>query len=244
MSTFEAGLDGVTFRSHGSKLLGGFYRAAGETPRPTAILLHGIPGVEKHLDIAYRLRDRGWNCLYFHYRGCWGSEGAYSLHHLTVDAHAALEWAVAQPSVDRTRLALVGGSMGGYTALLYGAGASHVAAVAALCPLIDPATFHLTSGMAGEFANMLTGVTGETLGAEWGQLAPVTGVLAPLASKRVLLVTGDRDELFPLAHYEHFAASLPAMTWARAADGDHAFSTCRPWLVETVTDWLVRELGV
>ena len=45
------------------------------------------------------LRDRGWNCLYFHYRGCWGSEGAYSLHHLTIDASAAVEWATAQPSV-------------------------------------------------------------------------------------------------------------------------------------------------
>ena len=67
--SFTAGLDGVVFYSHGSKLLGGFYRAAGETPRPTVILLHGVPGVEKNLDLAYALRDAGWNCLYFHY-GC------------------------------------------------------------------------------------------------------------------------------------------------------------------------------
>jgi hypothetical protein len=26
-----------------------------------------FPGIEKHLDIAYALRDSGWNCLYFHF---------------------------------------------------------------------------------------------------------------------------------------------------------------------------------
>ena len=68
MNKFEAGLDGATFISKDCKLLGGFYRAAGAAPRPTAVLLHGLPGIEKHLDIAYRLRDLGWNWLYFHFR--------------------------------------------------------------------------------------------------------------------------------------------------------------------------------
>ncbi|MBI3758796.1 MAG: alpha/beta hydrolase, partial [Deltaproteobacteria bacterium] len=47
---FPPGLDGVTFTSHGHKLLGGFYRAGGDSPRPTVILIHGVPGVEKNLD--------------------------------------------------------------------------------------------------------------------------------------------------------------------------------------------------
>ena len=38
MSRFEAGLDGVAFTSEGCRLLGGFYRAEGEGPRPTAVL--------------------------------------------------------------------------------------------------------------------------------------------------------------------------------------------------------------
>ena len=92
VSKSEAGLDGVTFTSKGCRLLGGFYKAAGDAPRPTAVLLHGLPGIEKHLDIAYRLRDLGWNCLYFHFRGCWGSEGAFSLAGLADDTRAAVEW--------------------------------------------------------------------------------------------------------------------------------------------------------
>jgi hypothetical protein len=39
---FEAGVDGVTFTSKGFKLLGGLYRAADDSPRPTAVLVHGL----------------------------------------------------------------------------------------------------------------------------------------------------------------------------------------------------------
>jgi hypothetical protein len=49
----DARLDGITFYSHGCKLLGGFYGAPGETLRPTVIFLHGVPGVEKPIDFAY-----------------------------------------------------------------------------------------------------------------------------------------------------------------------------------------------
>src|SRR3989304_2123634 len=104
----NAGLDGVVFHSHGRKLLGGFYRAAGRGPRPTALLLHGVPGVEKNLDLAYRLRDAGWNCLYFHYRGSWGCEGRYDLGGQIDDIRAAVDWVVQKPAVDASRLALAG----------------------------------------------------------------------------------------------------------------------------------------
>ena len=39
-----------------SRLLGGFYKGAGQGRRPTAVLVHGLPGIEKNLDIAYRRR--------------------------------------------------------------------------------------------------------------------------------------------------------------------------------------------
>ena len=160
MSRFEAGLDGVTFTSKDCKLLGGFYKAAGETPRPTAILIHGLPGIEKHLDIAYGLRDLGWNCLYFHFRGCCGSEGAYSLAGLTDDTRAAVEWILKQPSVDKDRIVLIGASTGSHPALLYAATDPHIRAIAGISPLIEPRAFQFPRDMADEFANMLNGVSG------------------------------------------------------------------------------------
>lgn len=243
MTRFAAGVDGVTIDSAGARLLGAFYRGAGEVPRPTAVLLHGMPGIEKHLDLAYRLRDRGWNCLCFHPRGSWGSGGTYSLEGQVADTQAALAWALAQPAVDRDRLALIGGSLGGYVALRCGAADPRLRAVVALCPVIDPRVFAFAPHLAEEFAGMLTGISGAGLLDQWRQLDGLDDHLAALAGRPLLLVTGDRDELFPVAHYTRFIAALPGATWARHPEGDHAFSACRPWLVETVTDWLAAQLG-
>jgi dienelactone hydrolase len=206
-------------------------------------LLHGTPGIEKHLDIAYRLRDLEWNCLYFHFRGSWGSEGPFSFAGLPDDAGAAVEWVLRQPSVDGSRIALVGGAMGGHAALLYGATDPRVSAIAAICPLVDPKAFDLTERMAEEFAPLLNGVTQRDLLEQWRSVLSLSGRLKSLASRPVLLVTADRDELFPPPHYAALVAELPELRWERSADGDHAFSTCRPWLVRTVTEWLVAALG-
>jgi len=83
------GITGVTFDSDGHRLVGTFYLARGDGPKPTALLLHGCPGLEKNLDLAVTLRDRGWNALLFHYRGCWGSAGRYDLRTIPRDVTAA-----------------------------------------------------------------------------------------------------------------------------------------------------------
>jgi len=237
---FEARLDGVVFSSNGCKLLGGFYGAAGKTPRPTAILLHGVPGVEKNLDFAYALRDAGWNALYFHYRGCWGSEGTYSFDGLLDDVQAATDWTLSQPSVDKERLVLIGSSMGGYATLAAGATDARFKALVALCPLIEPATAPLPMEMATEFATMLQGVTAEQLKAHWDHLPPIVEMADSLRNRKILLVTGDQDDLFRPNHYERFVNNLPNVRWHRFPIGDHSFSACRNELVETVLEWLNR----
>lgn len=230
------------FDSHGHKLLGGFYRAAGETPRPTVILLHGIPGVEKNLDIAYALRDAGFNCLYFHYRGCWGSEGVYSLSTLHEDVRTATEWVLKQPSVDAARLAVVGGSLGGYTALRAGALDERLKAIVSMCPLLEPLNTNLGQETFEAFASMLNGITGAEVEAQWNALPPIPTFSAQLAGRPILLVTGDADELFPPEHSANLRAALPHIHWHRLAEGDHSFSTCRPALVQAVVNWLRQNL--
>jgi dipeptidyl aminopeptidase/acylaminoacyl peptidase len=237
---FNARIDGVFFSSHGCKLLGGFYGAAGETPRPTVILLHGVPGVEKNLDLAYALRDAGWNALYFHYRGCWGSEGTYSFDGLLDDVEAATEWVLKQPSVDETRLVLLGSSMGGYTTLARGATDSRFKALVALCPLVSPADAPLSTEMATEFAAMLQGVTAAQLREQWDRLPPILNMRHKLHNRKLLLITGDLDELFPPNHYHPLVNELPNMKWHRFSNGDHTFSLCRKQLVETVLQWLKK----
>jgi uncharacterized protein len=235
---FEAGLDGVTFFSNGSRLLGGFYKAAGETPRPTAVLLHGLPGIEKNLDIAYALRDMGWNCLYFHFRGSWGSQGEYSLPHLTEDTHAAVQWVREQPSVDKDSVVLIGASTGSYPALLCAATDRGVRGVVALSPVIVPSAFRFPESMAEEFAAMLNGVTGLDLVKQWEALEPLSGALEALAPRPLLLIAAEKDGIFPPRQYEGAIGKRANIRFIRHPESDHGFSTCRRWLVKTVTDFL------
>ncbi|MEW6731302.1 MAG: alpha/beta fold hydrolase [Acidobacteriota bacterium] len=243
MSKFEAGLDGVTFTCQDCRLIGGFYKAAGDTPRPTAILLHGLPGIEKHLDVAYRLRDLGWNCLYFHFRGSWGSSGLYSIAGLTEDTGAALVWTLKQPSVDKDRVVLIGASTGGHAAFLYAASDPRIRTIVGICPFIDPQAFHFPKDMADEFAGMLNGVTSQDLLEQWKNMPSLLDYLSPLASRALLLVTGDKDDLSPPSHYSDFVTALANVEWIRNQEADHGFSAHRTWLVDTITDWLVAQLG-
>jgi pimeloyl-ACP methyl ester carboxylesterase len=239
----KARIDAVIVYSHGCKMLGGFYGAAGDAPRPTVLLLHGIPGVEKNLDFAYTLRDAGRNCLYFHYRGCWGSEGNYSLNGLMDDVRQATEWLLKQPSVDGERLALIGSSLGGYLTLAAGAADPRFKALVALCPLIDPANAPLQVETADEFAEMLHGVSGEELRRQWRNLQPIPTMKKELQGRSVLLITADEDELFPTDHYPPFTGKMPHIEWLRFGEADHAFSACRKQLIEEALTWL-NEHGI
>jgi uncharacterized protein len=233
----------VTFTSNGCRLLGGFYKAAGNAPRPTAALLHGLPGIEKHLDIAYRLRDLGWNCLYFHFRGCWGSDGAFSLAGLADDTRAAVEWVCKQPSVDKDRIALIGCSTGSHPALVCGAGDLRIRAIVGVSPLIEPRAFQFPEDMADEFAGMLNGITGQGLREQWQALPPPADSLRAFAPRPILLVAADKDTIFPASHYTDSIAWVPNIQLIRNEESDHGFTACRPWLARTVTDWLVATLG-
>jgi hypothetical protein len=242
MQTFEAGLDGVTLRSQGSKLLGGLYRGAGIGPRPTAVLLHGLPGVEKNLDIAYELRDAGWNCLFFHYRGSWGSEGVFSLAGRQDDLSAASEWLVSQPCVDPQRLAVVGHSAGGYLALMGGARDVRFRLIVALCPLLSPGRAPLTQADFEEFAQMLNGITGPELRYQYDALPPVEVAAEQLRDRPVLILTGRRDSVFPPDHYAPLREAVPTLEWHEFTNGDHFLSLCRQEAVHLAVPWLLKHV--
>src|SRR4051812_41056545 len=66
------------FIPSGNAMLAGFiYKANGAGKHPTLLLLHGFPGNERNLDLAQVVRARGWNAIYFDYRGSWGSQGSF-----------------------------------------------------------------------------------------------------------------------------------------------------------------------
>lgn len=118
-----ASMEELTIQSHGARMNGLLYRAAGPGPHPIVIFLHGTPGNERNLDLAQAVRRAGYHALYFDYRGDFGSGGSYSLSHGLEDTAAVLAWVrapenIAKYQVDSTRVALVGHSDGGFFALM------------------------------------------------------------------------------------------------------------------------------
>jgi uncharacterized protein len=118
-----ASMEELSIQSHGVRMNGLMYRAAGPGPHPIVIFLHGTPGNERNLDLAQAARRAGYHALYFDYRGDFGSGGTYSLSHGLEDTAAVLAWVrapenIAKYEMDSSRIALVGHSDGGFFALL------------------------------------------------------------------------------------------------------------------------------
>lgn len=247
----------LNFQSQGDRLNGIAYLASGEGPHPTVVLLHGYPGNEKNLDLAQDMRSAGFNVLFFHYRGAWGSEGDYSLTHLIEDVSAATDYLRANAETYRTdpdKLILIGHSMGGFAALQAAARDERITCTAGIAPanvgsIAD--AFEANPDAAKGFAaytdglQMLSGWDGEKAIAEImaNRKAFDTRLLAPeLAGKSVLLIAADKDEAVPpdafhLPLVEAYSAQPGISLTATILSGDHSFSWSRHELIEAVIDW-------
>ena len=119
---YRASTTELTFNTNGKRMSGFIYQTSGEGLHPTVLLLHGYPGNEKNLDVAQALRSHGWNVVFFHYRGAWGSEGEFSFLNAEQDVQAVLKYINNQDNatklgIDRNLISIVGHSMGGHMAI-------------------------------------------------------------------------------------------------------------------------------
>lgn len=247
--------------SRSSRLNGILYLAAGRGPHPTAVLLHGLPGNERNLDLALALRRAGWNVAFIHYRGAWGSEGAFSFAGNVDDVEAIVDFlrdedAREEYRVDPDRIVLVGHSMGGGTALVAAARVAEVRAAVSIAGadlgLIADLEGEDREGVAAYLETLLplSVASGSALLDEAAAAAEVDLHLPiharALAPKPLLLVSGSRDQV--VAAEVHQKPLVEALEEAGAADvtevvidgADHAFSDRRVALTETVVTWLAE----
>lgn len=145
-SLHPATLEELQFNSSGDSIFGFSYLANGKGPHPTVVLLHGLPGNERNLDVGQHLRRSGYNVVYFNYRGSWGSRGTFSYENCLGDVRAVLDHIT--DSVNRERLRvdtrnifLFGHSMGAGLALIAGLDDSRVKGVVAVSVLNPYETF-------------------------------------------------------------------------------------------------------
>jgi len=122
---YPAGQVELQIKSSGSTMYGFAYTANGEGPHPTIVLLHGLPGNERSLDIAQNMRRAGFNVVYFNYRGTWGSKGVFKFQNAIEDAGAVVDYLTDSLNretlkVDTGKISYVGHSMGAGLALIAG----------------------------------------------------------------------------------------------------------------------------
>ena len=250
--TSPASMQQLAIPSHGAIMNGLIYLAAGAGPHPTVLLLHGFPGYEQNLDLAQSIRRAGWNVIFFHYRGSWGSQGAFSFGNSIEDTQTVIAWArdpqnAKKFRIDPTKLVVIGHSMGGFMASAAGRDPK-VMAVGMIAAwnigadarnAEDPAK---AKASLQENVQPLSGCTVDTLFAEmtahkddWDYNSFV-----PQLKNRPVLVVSTNDGL--RAANDSFVA---AMKSAGATDvtavhfsTDHGLNDHRIALLVAVLDWL------
>lgn len=136
---FPASMSPAYFISGGSKVLGTMFIPSGEGLHPAVLLLTGFPGNEMNYDIARMLQRQGFNVFTFNYRGSWGSGGEYSWSNFIEDTIAALKFLQSDLckekfQVDKNRIAFLGYSMGGFSALFTSLQFDFIKNVCAIAP--------------------------------------------------------------------------------------------------------------
>ena len=243
------GITGVTFDSDGQRLLGTLYLARGYDPKPTALLLHGCPGLEQNADLAVALRDRGWNSLVFHYRGCWGSGGQYDLRMIPRDVAAAVSHlhGGAYPGVDPGRLTVVGHSLGGWAAVLAAAADPRLRAVAVYGTAVDLGAVDLTASQIAHEMTRFLATTPEDFIRQRDEVIarmdPVDAVRS-ISPRPLLIVHGTDDRWIPASHARRLHAHAGQPSRYVEIDGaNHDFAWHRAQLRDLVAGWL-DETGV
>ena len=272
LSTTAAGKDAVTpdpmfppsmeelaITSDAGRMAAMMYLANGIGPHPTLLLAHGLPGNEKNLDIAQAARRAGFNALFFHYRGAWGSEGGFRLSNMPEDIATVVMFLrdnATRYRVDARRIALLGHSMGGYAVLAAGAADTGLQCIGALSPAnlgLIAEGLRSNQDWANAFLRysdtlfMLRDYDGaamrQDLLSQPATKLDTRGFAPKYTGGSVLLIGAESDTVLPpQTMFEPTVAAFrrnrTIKLTARSIPGDHSFSYSRLQLTQHVLNWL------
>jgi dipeptidyl aminopeptidase/acylaminoacyl peptidase len=198
----------VTLEVDGLNIVGQLYLPPGKMPYPTVCVCHGIPaGIPDPKDRGYALLAEqicrhGFAVLIFNFRGTGASSGNLDILGWTRDLKAAIDYLVALPEVDKSRLSLLGFSGGAVVGIYVAAQDNRVSSVIGCA---CPAEFTLftkadnPSSLVDHFRSI--GVIRDSdfppSAQDWLNgfelLSPINYV-AKISPRPLLLVHGSRDE--------------------------------------------------
>jgi len=228
---------------------------------PTIVLIHGLSGYKEFKDHqGLALRDAGFATLSIdmpaHGERLFGSRLCPDSK---ADCVAALDWLSAQPEADPKRLALLGGSMGGYWVLCTAAANPRVRACVALAapyalgtssPSADPPPEAEKAprkrGSVPYFTLEFARATGTTEPEELRSLAQQFTLEGKAAAIRcpLFLGHGTQDRVVPFSELWRLAREVRTddLTVHPYLDADHDVSGLGPDYVSPILDWLGERL--
>jgi dipeptidyl aminopeptidase/acylaminoacyl peptidase len=255
---YPAGMQAPDIMSHGARLNAVIFLASGAGLHPTVLLLHGFPGNEKNLDLAYVLRRAGWNVLFPHYRGSWGSAGNFSFSNALEDTQVAVDFLrdpanVKKYRIDPSRIVLIGHSMGGLMAAYAAAHDPRVSAIAIMAAwnlgaFVTSPTFEQHTDTFHDASPRLVGTTPQGMIAEAKAHAKEWNYIdyaEKLKTRPVLILEandGNRTNNQALA--EALCKSGDRQVTEKYMETDHSFSDHRIAVQVAILEWLQSLLAL
>lgn len=234
--------------------LAAWYVPPPQKPGGAIIYLHGISARRDQLLSEGRMfHDLGYGALFLDFRNHGESSGEVTtMGVLEVrDVRAALDYLLAQPEIDRDRIAIFGNSLGASTGLLAAAEMPEISAVLALSP------YSSLLGVVGDRAatdfrlpkrppaDLVLWFAGRLSGTDLYAADPLA-VIDQIAPRPILLIHGKRDTTTPYTSSERLIAAAGENTdlWILEDAGHGDFFYWEPdAYIERITTFFVAALG-
>lgn len=258
-------LEGIDIISGGVHIYGTVMTPGGgpEERHPCAVMLHGYPGYTAMYDIAQALRRTGVVAVSIYYRGCWGSQGTYTLPGLVDDAAAAAAWAVSDDQVraygiDKDAVFFIGHSMGGFASINALRRLPWVRGAAVLAPYDFPAL--MEKGRTDEVKKLLADdvrvlrvPSAESLYEDAAYCSRagfgLTKAFDDLKDRNLYLIGAAQDDIAPpdemvMPLWERLSRhQTVAVQKCDMMDTDHGFNDARLTVSTMIAEWMQRVLA-
>lgn len=137
--------ESVVLQNQGLKIFGIFHKPLHTEKFPVVLICHGFGGhkvgrYRVYVDLSILLAEMGIGSLRFDFRGSGDSEGRFfdmTLETEVNDALIALKFLEEHPNVDRSRIGLIGRSLGGAVSIITASKSQSIKSMGLWAPLFD-----------------------------------------------------------------------------------------------------------